>query len=139
MTTTNELPDYKGEHVSRAVIKITGAGTGMDEGLGVAPIVLDLDDEAYFIVRAKCAESPSHYRDKNELLIRRHRLHVEDMAPIDAETGQKALAEYADLVAQRKAEAAGQMQLSADEDLEGKHVLAELNEGNGLSPEFKGK
>ena len=117
MTATQkvELPDYNGESVSRAVVKITGAGTGMDEGLAVAPIVLDLDDESYFVVRTKCAESPSHFRDKNGLLVRRHRLHAEEMAPVDAATAKKALSAYAEQVEKARAAAQGQMMIDAEQ------------------------
>lgn len=115
MTTTTALPAYKGEEVSRATIKITGAGTGMSDGLAVAPIALELDEADYFIVRASCAEV-GHIRDKNGLLVRTHRLHTEEMAPIDRETAVKTLAEYADMIEKAKAERSGQLLLGAEDE-----------------------
>lgn len=136
--TATKLPQHHGEDVSRAIIKITGAGTGMSEGLAIAPIALEVDDEEYFIVRATCAET-GHIRDKNGLLVRTHRLHTEDMAPIDSDTAQAALAGYADMLSRRKAEIAGQLELEADEDLEGKEAMATIDETGSLAPQFKGE
>jgi hypothetical protein len=105
------LPDFNGEPVHRTAIKFTGVGTGFT-GLDVRPVVMELDDEAHFVVRVKAAESASHFRDKNDQLVRMQRVHAEDMAPIDEASAQKVLAEYADEIKRRKAEVDGQLMLS---------------------------
>lgn len=113
---TTELPDYEGEKVSRVALKITGAGTGLSDSLAVQPIVMDLDDDAYFVIRVKANESASHYRDKNGLLVRLNRVHTESMAPIDRDSAEKVLAEYADVVMRKKAEAVNQTFIGEDDD-----------------------
>lgn len=109
-----KLPDFNGEEVVRTEIKFTGVGTGFT-GLDVRPVVMELDDEAYFVVKVKAAESASHYRDKNELLVRLQRVHAESMAPIDKATADRVLAEYAADVKKRKAEVDGQLSLDGEQ------------------------
>jgi hypothetical protein len=121
MTTTDKLPEYNGEHVSRAQIKITGAGTGFS-GLDVRPIVMDLDDEMYLVVRVRAAESPSHFRDGNELLVRMQRLHIEEMAPVSDEIAGNALKEYAAEIERIKQEMDGQEQLFAEQEAEAREA-----------------
>lgn len=111
-----ELPDYNGEHVSRTSVKFTGAGTGYN-GLDVKPLVMDLDDEMYLVMRVRAAESPSHFRDKNDLLVRMQRLHIEEMAPVSDGVAVKALQTHAREVDELKKSLAGQEPLpTADED-----------------------
>lgn len=109
-----DIPDFNGEEVDRVAIKFTGVGTGFT-GLDVRPIVMELDDEAYFIVKASAAESASHFRDKKHKLVRLQRVRAEDMAPIDAATAQKALRSYAQEIEKIKAETMGQT--SIDDEL----------------------
>lgn len=104
------LPDFNGEPVHRTEIKFTGVGTGFN-GLDVRPVVMELDDEAYFVVRVTAAESASHFRDKNNQLVRMQRVHAEDMAPIDKAAADKVLAEYAAEIKRRKTEMDGQLSL----------------------------
>lgn len=116
----DKLPDYKGESVARAEIKFAGAGTGFT-GLDVRPVVMDLDDEMFFVVRVRAAESPSHLRDKNELLVRLQRLHIEEMAPVSDDIAAKALRDYAAEIEEIKSRMDGQMSLdeiAAAEDRE---------------------
>lgn len=116
MTATTErptLPDFNGEPVDHTAIKFTGVGTGFN-GLDVRPVVMELDDQAYFVVRVRAAESASHYRDKNDQLVRLQRVRAEDMAPIDEETAQRVLREYAEDVQRRKDQI--DSQLSFDEE-----------------------
>ena len=51
---------------------------------------------------------------------------------------QRILTANADSIAQMKAELEGQLELQADEDLEGAEAIASMHEG-ALSPEFKGQ
>lgn len=110
MTTTvptNELPDHKGEKVTHAAIKFTGVGTGF-EGLDVRPVVMELDDQAYFVIRVTAAESASHKRNQRGELVRLQRVKAEDMAPISRDLAQKVLQEYAAAIEKAKAELDGQ-------------------------------
>lgn len=120
MTATKEdvtLPDFNGEQVHRTAIKFTGVGTGFT-GLDVRPFVMELDDEAYFVVRVRAAESPSHMRDKNNMLVRMQRVHAEDMAPIDQKSAEKVLAEYSAAIKRAQAEKNGQLALDAEHEAE---------------------
>jgi hypothetical protein len=121
-TDTTTLPDFQGEPVHRTAIKFTGVGTGFT-GLDVRPVVMELDDEAYFVVRVKAAESASHLRDKHDQLVRMQRVHAEDMAPIDKKTAEKVLREYADVIKRSKAEAQGQLALDAENEALAKEEL----------------
>lgn len=102
-----ELPAYNGERVSRTSVKFTGAGTGFN-GLDVKPVVMDLDDEMYFVMRVRAAESPSHFRDQNDLLVRMQRLHIEEMAPVSDGIAVKALRDHAKDVERIKSQLDGQ-------------------------------
>ena len=119
--TVNTLPDYNGEPVDRMQLKFSGVGTGFD-GLDVKPLVMDLDDEAYFIVHVKAGESASHFRDKKNRLVRLQRVRAEDMAPIDREQAQKALQEYAEEIRCRTLEVDGQLSLDAEAEAEAREA-----------------
>lgn len=115
MTATKPtLPKFEGADVSRAAVKFSGVGTGLSDGLSVAPIALEPGDEKYFILRSRCV-GVSHDEDKHELLVRVHKLRTVDMAPIDGETAEKALQEYAEEIERRKAEVDGQLRLDEEE------------------------
>lgn len=105
--TAPQLPDFNGEPVTSTSIKFTGVGTGFT-GLEVRPIVMEMDDVAFFVVKVKAAESASHLRDKNGHLVRLQRVRAEDMAPISEEVAQEALAAYAREIEGAKASADGQ-------------------------------
>lgn len=109
---TTQLPDFNGEPVTSTAIKFTGVGTGFS-GLEVRPIVMELDDIGYFVVKVKAAESASHIR-KDDALIRMQRVHAEDIAPISAELAAKVLQEYAQEIEAAKAKLDGQMQLELE-------------------------
>lgn len=104
---TDVIPAYQGEHVSRVQIKTVGAGTGFN-GLDVKPIIMDLDDEIYCVVKFRAAESPSHLRDKHDLLVRMQRVHIDEIAPVSDKIAVKALRDYAQEIERLKAEADGQ-------------------------------
>jgi hypothetical protein len=112
---TVDLPDYNGETVHRTAVKFTGVGTGFT-GLDVQPVVMELDEEAYFVVRVTAAESASHYHDKDGHLVRMQRLRAEDMAPVDKDTAQRALQEYAQRIEAHKAEMDNQLLLDMEAD-----------------------
>jgi hypothetical protein len=120
-TEPTTLPDFQGEPVHRTAIKFIGIGTGFT-GLDVRPVVMELDDEAYFVVRVKAAESASHLRDKHDLLVRMQRVHAEDMAPIDRDSAEKVLADYANQIKAAKAAADGQLMLDAEAEAEAREA-----------------
>lgn len=113
--TTTKLPDFNGEPVVSTAIKFTGVGTGFT-GIEVRPIVMELDDIAYFVVKVRAAESASHYRDKNGGLVRMQRVHADDMAPISEEVAQQALLAYVREVEAAKAALDGQGELFRDDE-----------------------
>ncbi|HEY3541043.1 MAG TPA: hypothetical protein VGK79_00745 [Gaiellaceae bacterium] len=115
--TTDALPDYQGETVTKCAVKFSGAGTGFN-GLDVRPIVMDLDDEMYVVMRVRAAESPSHLRDKDDRLVRMQRLHIEEMAPVSDEIATAALREYAQQIEEIKNKLDGQAQLFAEQEAE---------------------
>lgn len=115
--TTPKLPDHNGEPVHKSQMKFTGVGTGFT-GLDVAPIFMDLDEVGYFVMKASATESPSARRDNNENLFWLNRLGVESVAPIDQETAEKALQQYAQQIEERKAALEGQEQLFAEQEAE---------------------
>lgn len=108
-----EIPEFEGLTVDRTAIKLTGAGTGMHEGLKVQPMVMEVGDEDFFIFKGRCA-GVEHAEDKNEDLVRIHKIHPVQMAPIDAEIARKAIAEYE----QRIEDAKGQLQLRYEQEAE---------------------
>lgn len=109
-TSADKLPPYNGEPVDRMSVKFIGAGTGFN-GLDIRPIVMDLDDEAHFVVRVKVTESPSHLRDKDDALVRMQRLHIVEMAPLSDDLAVGALQKYAQEIERIKAENDGQLAL----------------------------
>lgn len=120
-STATELPDYEGEHVTHCQLKFTGVGTGFT-GVDVKPIVMELDDEAYFVVRVRAKESASHLRNNDDQLVRMQRVHAEDMAPISRELASKVLQEYAAEIEKAKAELDGQTSIDDELDAEAREA-----------------
>lgn len=128
-TTRPKLPDFEGREVSRASVKFSGVGTGLSDGLSVAPMALDPGEETYFVIRVRCS-GVSHDEDKHELLVRNHKLNTVDMAPIDEAAARNALTQYADSVQQKKAAIEGQLSLDAEQAA----IDAEEHDGDGTPP-----
>ena len=125
LASKNEIPEFEGLIVDRVAIKLSGAGTGMHEGLKVQPMVMEVGDEDYFIFKGRCS-GIEHAEDKNEDIVRIHKIHPVQMAPIDAEIARKALAEYED----RITEAKGQLQLKLEEAAEDRERADEAATGS---------
>lgn len=119
-----DIPDFNGEPVDRTQVKFTGVGTGFT-GLDVRPVVMEMDDVAYFIAKASAAESASHLRDRKGKLVRLQRLHADEMAPIDQATAQKALKAYAQEIERIKTELDGQTALDLEHAAEAREQLDE--------------
>ena len=122
--TASKLPDFEGEPVAYAVVKINGSATGYSDGLKIRPVVFHIGDEVFFVVKAKVA-GVDHTPDKDNLRFRRHDLKIEDMAPVDSATAQKALQEYAAEIERIKAEQDGQEQLFAEQEAAEREALDE--------------
>lgn len=127
--TRPKLPDFEGREVSRASVKFSGVGTGLSDGLSVAPMALDPGEEAFFVIRVRCT-GVSHDEDKHELLVRNHKLNTVDMAPIDEPAAQHALTAYTDSVQRKKAEIEGQLSLDGEQEA----LDAEGHDGDGTPP-----
>lgn len=115
--TTSKLPDFGGHAVTRAAVKISGSGTGLSDGLSVSPIAYDLGEEGYFVIRIAVA-GVEHKRDKDENLVREHKFHIEDMAPLSDELARGALQTYAQQIEEAKAQMDGQLMLEAEQAAE---------------------
>ena len=63
---------------------------------------------------------------------------TEEITMVEEDIAKRFLQAAADNLARRRNEIEGQMQLDADEDLEGREALAGLHETGQLAPEFKG-
>lgn len=134
MTATKDkpaLPPFEGRDVSRAAMKITGAGTGLSEGLSAQPIAYEVGDDEYFVVKVHVA-GIHHDEDKNGLLVRVHKSKVDEMAPIDQATAQKALQTYAEETKRVKDEVDGQLRM----DDEAAAVAAEKLDEDGTPNEI---
>ena len=81
-----------------------------------------IDDDMPTDEEPKAAESASHLRDKHDLLVRMQRVHAEDMAPIDKDSAEKVLADYANQIKAAKAAADGQLMLDAEADAEAREA-----------------
>lgn len=139
MTATKKptLPDHNGETVDAAKIKFGGLGTGF-AGLDVQPIFMDLDDVGYFVMKAKSTASPSAERTPKGELFWMNRLSAEMMAPIDKDTAERVLSEYAEEVARRRDEVDGQMRLDAEHEAEARERADEASTGNARSTQTEG-
>jgi hypothetical protein len=104
------------------LVKINGTATGYSEGLKIQPVVFHNRDEVFFVVRA-IVRGVDHPVDKDDLTFRRHDLKIEDMAPVDRATAEKALQEYAQEIERIKAEADGQLMLDAEAEAEAREEL----------------
>lgn len=126
MTTlpVTEIPAFNGEDVDRTQVKFTGIGTGFT-GIDVRPVVMEMDDVAYFIVKVSAAESASHFRDAKRKLVRLQRLHADEMVPIDEGTAQKAIRSYAQQIERVKRELNGQLALDDEAAAEAREQLDE--------------
>jgi hypothetical protein len=115
MTSTvekTELPRFGEREVDRASVKITGAGTGLSDALELDPVALDIGEEVFFVMRGITA-GVEHSEDKNELLVRIHKVHTEEISFMDREMAEKILGAQAEEIQRRKDEIEGQMRLDA--------------------------
>lgn len=128
----DELPDFEGEKVEGALIRITNAGDGLTEALEVAPRALHRNDIAYFLIRGKVDQvnhkTAKATKYKDERVVRVHTIVAEAATEIEDEYAKKILMAAADNLARRKAEIEGQEQINFTEGLEGAETVAEMHE-----------
>lgn len=134
---TAKMQDFEGQEVHRATVKIVGAGDGLSDALKIDPEEIHKDEDRYFVIRARCS-SVSFPTDAKGLTSRAHTMSTTEITMVEESIAKKFLQAAADNLARAKAEMEGQMQLDADEDLEGQEALASMREGS-LAPEFLGE
>lgn len=134
--TATKLHDFEGRTVDKAAIKIAGAGTGLSDALKLDPVEIELGEDRYFVLRGSCSRV-SVEEDKNEITTRVHTMKTLEITLLEEDIAKRFLQAAADNLARRKNEIEGQMQLDADDDLEGAEALATINETGSLAPEFK--
>lgn len=141
MTATSKpktLHDFEGRKIDRATIKIVGAGDGLSDALAIDPEEIELGEDRYFVLRGSCGRV-SIETDKNGVTARVHTIKTAEITMLEGKMVKDFLTAAADNLARAKSELEGQMQLQADDDLEGKEALATIAETGSLAPEFKGE
>lgn len=134
MTTTDRLT-FEGFEVDSVQIRITNAGDGLTEALQINPKALHIGDDFACVLRGKVTQV-NHKEGKDDSTIRLHTVKTTGITEVDLDMAKRILGANAESLARAKADREGQLQLEADEDLEGQEALAQINEG-GLGPEFK--
>lgn len=135
------LPDFEDGLVELSQIRITNAGDGLSEALKIAPRALHIDDEVAILIRGRVTQVNHRKKDsrdgEDDTIVRVHTVKALAATEIEMEHAKKILVAAADNLARRKAELEGQMQIEADEDLEGAEALKTIEETGKLAPEFK--
>lgn len=111
-----DLPEFEGQSVHQAKVRITGAGDGLSEALKVAPIALELGEEVSYILRGHVTQINHTQKDEDEPLVRLHTVKASAITPVDPDLADKLLGEAAAELAKAKAEADGQLPLDQPED-----------------------
>lgn len=113
--TDAKLPDFEGETVHSARVKITNAGDGLSEALKVAPVALAHGETVYYVLRGTVTQINHTARSEDDPLIRVHTVKADAITPVDPELADKLLAEAAAEIARAKAAADGQMEFGEPE------------------------
>lgn len=111
MTATAALPDFEGQEVRQASVRITNAGDGLSEALKVAPIALHHGQEVHYVLRGRVADVNHRQKDEDDPLVRVHTVKATAITPIAPELAEKLLGEAAAELRKAKAEAEGHLQL----------------------------
>jgi hypothetical protein len=107
------LPQFEGEDVAKAAVRITNAGDGLSEALKVQPKALNMHDEVFYVLRGEVSQV-NHKTDKDDLLTRLHTVKASEITEIDADTAQKMLQAAAEDLERRKNEIDGQLRLDEE-------------------------
>jgi hypothetical protein len=109
MTQAN-LPEFEGQTVHKASLRITGAGDGLSEALDLEPQALELGDEVCFVVKGHISQV-NHREGKDNAIVRLHTMAVSSTAPIDQATADKVISEDAERLAKLRDERDGQTRI----------------------------
>lgn len=111
MTATATLPEFEGQEVRQASVRITNAGDGLSEALKISPVALHHGEEVYYVLRGRVADVNHRQKDEDDPLTRVHTVKATAITPIAADFAEKLLAEAAEQLRAAKAEAEGQLSL----------------------------
>lgn len=138
---TDALPEFEGQEVQASQIRITNAGDGLSEALKIAPRALHHGDDVAILIRGKVTQinHKAAGKGEEEHLIRVHTISAFAATELELDHAKQILAAAHENLTRRKAEIEGQMALDESGYLEGQEAVAQLAEGNGLSPEFTGE
>jgi hypothetical protein len=110
----NGLPQFEGEEVAKAAVRITNAGDGLSEALKVQPKALNMHDEVYYILRGEVSQV-NHKTDKDDLLTRLHTIKASEITEVDPELAQKLLTEAAAELKRKQTEIDGQLKFDEEQ------------------------
>lgn len=111
---TAVLHEFEGRTIDRCTVKITGAGDGLSEALAIKKEEIELDEDRYFVLRARCGRV-SIETDKNEVTARVHTMKTSEITMVEEDIAKRFLQAAADNLARAKAEADGQMLLDDEQ------------------------
>lgn len=130
---------FEDETVEEVQVVIRNAGDGLSDALKVAKTELHLGDQVAYILRGTVVGVQFKQKDDESPVARVHVVKTIGITGVEIEMADRILAADRETVARRKAEIDGQLELEESGYLEGQEVVAQLTEGNGLSPEFTGE
>lgn len=129
---------FEDEDVDQVQVRITNAGDGLSEAMKISPKTFHIDDDFACVLRGKVTQvnHKKTGKDGEEIIVRVHTVKATAITEVEIEMAKKILAANAESLARQKAAIDGQLELDQSGYLEGQQAVAELHEGNGLSPEF---
>lgn len=117
-TLTTPLPEFEGQEVKYAQVRITNAGDGLSEALEINPVALHYDEEVFYVLRGKVSQVNHRAKgsDADGPLIRVHTVKASQITEVSGDIAKKMLAEAAEQLQKAKADASGQLLLDAEND-----------------------
>jgi len=112
----SNLPDFEGEPVFGATVRITRAGDGLSEALRVAPKALHNGEEVHYVLKGVVRQINHRQKDEDSPMVRVHTVEAVDITEVDADLANKILTEAATELAKAKADADGQIPFDGDDD-----------------------
>lgn len=124
MTATAEkLPEFEGELVHQAEVRITNAGDGLSEALKIAPETLHIGDQVHYVLEGVVTQV--NHRTKgndDDIIIRVHTIKAGAITKVDAKVAEKILSQARDELEKAKAEAQGQLMMDAENEAAAKEA-----------------
>jgi hypothetical protein len=108
--TQTTLPEFEGQTVHKAALRIINAGDGLSEALELEPQALHMGDEVCFVLKGKVSQV-NHKEGKDNAVIRLHTVSCSGIAAIDQETAETALTGEAERLAKLRDERDGQQRI----------------------------